>query len=131
MNIGEPPSRCLSRSFPMLIGKNSRGQWVVQSQDGLCGGLFVNRTEAIRFALFENGRRPDAVIMVSGNLELALNIPAKPAVAAERDNRSSRAEHATTTARHPMNPTLVERPLSPLRARAINATQKLRQYATS
>jgi hypothetical protein len=130
MNKGEPPSRCLSRTLPMLIGKNSRGQWVVQSQDGLCGGLFVNRTEAIRFAMFENGRRPEAVIMVSGNLELALNIPAKPATAPERDNRSSRAEHATATARHPLQPTLVERHLSPLPARAINATQKLRQYAT-
>jgi hypothetical protein len=81
-NKGEPPSRRL-RHFPMLIGKNSRGQWVVRSQDGLSGGLFVNRTEALRYALFENGRRTDAVIMVPGCLELALNEPANvPATAA-------------------------------------------------
>jgi hypothetical protein len=60
----------------MLVGRNSRGHWVARSQDGLCGGLFVNRTEALRFALFENGHRPDAVILVTGNLELALNDPA-------------------------------------------------------
>src|SRR5215471_4868216 len=74
-NKGEPPSRRLSRHFSMLIGKNSRGQWVVRSQDGLSGGLFVNRTEALRYALFENGRRPDAVMIVPGGLELALNEP--------------------------------------------------------
>jgi hypothetical protein len=69
MKKDEPPSR----SHPMLIGRNSRGQWVVRSQDGLYGGLFINRTEALRFALFENGHRPEAAIMVSGVLELALN----------------------------------------------------------
>ena len=74
-NKGELPSRRLSRDFPMLIGKNRRGQWVVRSQDGLSGGLFINRTEALRYALFENARRPEAVVMVSGGLELALSQP--------------------------------------------------------
>jgi hypothetical protein len=86
-NKGEPPSRRLSRHFPMLIGKNSRGHWVVRSQDGLSGGLFVNRTEALRYALFENGRRRDAIIMMPGCLELALsepvNAPATAALASE------------------------------------------------
>ena len=76
MNDSEPPSQRLARYCPMLVGRNSRGHWVVRSQDGLCGGLFVNRTEALRFALFENVHRPDAVILVTGNLELALNDPA-------------------------------------------------------
>jgi hypothetical protein len=75
MNDSEPPSQCLARYCPMLVGRNSRGHWVARSQDGLCGGLFVNRTEALRFALFENGHRQDAVILVTGNLELALNDP--------------------------------------------------------
>jgi len=92
-NKGEPPSRRLSRHFSMLIGKNSRGQWVVRSQDGLSGGLFVNRTEAVRYALFENGRRPDAVVMVPGCLELALsepvNAPAREASEATKYELSS------------------------------------------
>lgn len=59
-----------------LIGKDSRGHWVVRDERGLCGGLFVNRAEALHFAMFENGNRPQAVTMVPGVLELDLN--AKP-----------------------------------------------------
>jgi hypothetical protein len=67
----EPPSGSaapLSRMFH--IGRNSRGNWVVKDQKGLCGGLFVDRAEALKFAMFENGNRPQAVIMVPGILEL-------------------------------------------------------------
>jgi hypothetical protein len=31
---------------------------VAQQQNGLYGGLFVNRAQAIKYALFENGRHP-------------------------------------------------------------------------
>ena len=58
----------ISRLF--RIGKDSCGNWVVQDQRGLCGALFLDRAEALRFALFENGNRPQAVIMVPGILEL-------------------------------------------------------------
>jgi hypothetical protein len=74
MGQAEPPS---SRSSPISrlfrIGKDSHGNWVAQDQQGLCGGLFVDRAEALRFALFENGHRPQAVIMVPGILELDMN----------------------------------------------------------
>ena len=30
-----------------LIGKNSRGNWVVQDQNGLCGGLFIGQAAAL------------------------------------------------------------------------------------
>ena len=69
MKLVEPPS-CSSASAIVLIGRNSRGNWVVKDQKGLCGGLFVDRTEALKFAMFENGNRPQAVIMVPGILEL-------------------------------------------------------------
>ena len=61
-----------SRSSLFLIGQNSRGEWVVRDPRGLRGGLFVNRAEALRFAMFENGNRPQAVIMVPGIFELDL-----------------------------------------------------------
>jgi hypothetical protein len=61
-----------------MIGKDSRGNWVVQDQQGICGGLFVNRAEALRFAMFENGNRPQAVIMVPGVLELDMSRKAHP-----------------------------------------------------
>ena len=69
----EPPSR----NHLFMIGRNSRGNWVVRDQAGLRGGLFIDRTEALRFALFENGRRPQAVLMVPGILELDLRAPAR------------------------------------------------------
>jgi hypothetical protein len=79
MDKGEPPSSSGSNSSLFLVGKNSRGNWVVQDQQGLCGGLFIDRAEAVKFAIFENGNRPQAVIMVPGILELDLsrrpNIP--------------------------------------------------------
>jgi hypothetical protein len=67
------PSRSCLLSRLFRIGKNSRGNWVVQDQQGLCGGLFADRAEALRFALYENGNRPQAVIMVPGVLELDLS----------------------------------------------------------
>src|SRR5258708_13299516 len=65
---GEPPSTARAKSL-FRVGRNSRGNWVVQDQSGLCGGMFVNRTEAVKFAMFENGNRPQAVIMVPAVLE--------------------------------------------------------------
>ncbi len=87
----EPPSTSatsLSRMF--RIGRNSRGNWVVQDQSGLCGGLFVDRAEALKFAMFENGNRPQAVIMVPGIIEL--DISGKP--------RGSDRPTSRTEARH-------------------------------
>jgi len=53
-----------------LIGRDREGHWVVRDLKGLRGGLFVGRTEALKYALFENGNRPQAVVMVPGFLEL-------------------------------------------------------------
>ena len=70
--VGNPTGKSRSGSPFFFIGRDSHGNWVVQDQRHLCGGLFVNRTEALRFALFENGNQPQAVIMVPGILELDL-----------------------------------------------------------
>ena len=72
MDKAEPPSAPRANSL-FRVGKNRRGQWVVQDQSGLCGGLFVSRAEAVKFAMFENGHRPQAVIMVPGILELDMS----------------------------------------------------------
>ena len=75
MDQSEPPSPCL-RSHIFLVGKNSRGNWIAQDRSGLCGGLFVDRTHAVRFALFENGHNPDAIVIVPGTLELDMSAAA-------------------------------------------------------
>ena len=73
MNKEEPPSaRFHSNPSLFFIGKNSRGHWVVQDEQHLIGGLFINQAAALRFALFENGNEPQAVIMVPGVLEIDL-----------------------------------------------------------
>jgi hypothetical protein len=80
MKQAEPPSIVpSSRPLHFLIGKDSRGNWVVQDERGLCGGLFVDRTQALRFAMFENGNKPQAVVMVPGVFELNMNRNVAPA----------------------------------------------------
>ncbi len=59
------------------IGKNSRGHWVVQDKNHTCGGLFVDRAEAVRYAMFENGGKRQAVILVPDVLELDIGAPTK------------------------------------------------------
>lgn len=69
MKLVEPPS-CSSASNIVFIGKNSRGDWVAQEQNGLYGGLFVNRAQAVKYALFENGRHPETIVELSREIEL-------------------------------------------------------------
>src|SRR5665647_2503482 len=72
VKLVEPPS-CSSASTIVFIGKNSRGQWVAQEQNGLYGGLFVNRAQAVKYALFENGHHPETIVEVSREIELDMN----------------------------------------------------------
>jgi hypothetical protein len=68
----EPPSSS-SASTIIFIGKNSRGNWVAQEQNGLYGGLFVNRARAVRYALSENGHHPERIVELSREIELEMN----------------------------------------------------------
>jgi len=61
-----------SRPLQFRMGKDSRGNWV-QDDQGVCGGLFVDRKHALRFAMLENGSRPQAVVMVPGIFELDIS----------------------------------------------------------
>jgi hypothetical protein len=61
-----------------LIGQNRRGQWVAQDQRGRRGGLFVNRAAALKYALFENGRKPQLVVDMPGHFELDLAVTSFP-----------------------------------------------------
>jgi hypothetical protein len=66
-----------------MIGQDDHGNWVVQDLKGNCGGLFVNREAALRYVRSENGHRPQAVVMVSGVLEL--DMTRKPVATSRRD----------------------------------------------
>jgi hypothetical protein len=66
----EPPS-CSSTAFSLVfVGQNHRGGWVAQEQNGRYGGLFVNRAQAIKYVLAENGHHPEAIIELSRKIEL-------------------------------------------------------------
>ena len=72
-----------SEASLFLLGQNRRGNWVVKDQAGRRGGLFVSRAAAVKFALFENGNRPQLVVSMPGHLELDLSVTAFPAPAAK------------------------------------------------
>jgi hypothetical protein len=65
----EPPS-CRAPSAIVFIGRNRRGHWVAQEQNGLYGGLFVNRAQAIKYALFENGHHPEMIVELACEIEI-------------------------------------------------------------
>jgi hypothetical protein len=71
VKLVEPPS-CSSTSSIVFIGRNSRGNWVAQEQNGLYGGLFVNRAQAVKYALFENNHHPETIVELSREIELDL-----------------------------------------------------------
>jgi hypothetical protein len=75
--------------YPCLfIGQDRRGRWVVKDRRAMIGGLFTDRTAAIRFAMYECQRRPQSVIMLPDGLELDAmfkdetpGVPVKPLAA--------------------------------------------------
>ena len=70
VKLVEPPS-CRSAAFSLVfIGQNNKGDWVAQEQNGLFGGLFVNRAQAIKYALFENGNHPETIVELPREMEL-------------------------------------------------------------
>lgn len=81
MKLAEPPSG--SPAAPtVFVGRNRRGDWVAREQNGVFGGLFVNRAQAFKYALFENGHHPETIVEVLRELEL--DIPANPQIADTR-----------------------------------------------
>jgi hypothetical protein len=71
VKLVEPPS-CSSASTIVFIGRDRRGNWVAQEQSGLYGGLFVNRAQAVKYALFENHHHPETIVELSREIELDL-----------------------------------------------------------
>ena len=74
MNKSDSP-----QSLLFFLGKDREGHWIARDQSGLRGGLFVDHEKALKFALSENGNQPQAVITLSGILDLDFNSNASPA----------------------------------------------------
>lgn len=84
MKLVEPPSCGTAASIIVFIGRNNRGNWVAQEQNGLFGGLFVSRAQAIKYALFENGNHPETIVELPREIELDINREISQAPGARR-----------------------------------------------
>src|ERR1700733_10113037 len=90
VKLVEPPS-CSAASTVVFIGKNHRGNWVAQEQNGLYGGLFVNRAQAVKYALFENGHHPETIVELAREIELDMGrrLPSPDPVPAASPRRAA------------------------------------------
>ncbi|WFU20608.1 hypothetical protein QA643_25710 [Bradyrhizobium sp. CB3481] len=61
---------CSTTSSTVFLGRNRCGNWVAREQNGIFGGIFVNRAQAFKYALIKNGFHPDAIIEVSREIEI-------------------------------------------------------------
>src|SRR5215472_13824364 len=83
VKVVKPPSCSPTASTVIFIGRNGRGNWVARQQHCMFGGLFVNRAQAFKYALFENGHHPETIVEVSREIEL--DIPSvNPQIAGKR-----------------------------------------------
>ena len=81
MQTLEPPNSDFDEERPyFFIGQNRRGSWIVQDQSHLHGGLFTNQEQARKFALSENGNRPEDLVFIPEFVDLDL----RPAAAEDR-----------------------------------------------
>jgi hypothetical protein len=89
--VDEPPS---CGSSLVIIGRNSRGNWVAQENHGLFGGLFVSRAQALKYALFENGHHPETILVTTNIVELDMHRKASATPLTTMDASSWRSRAA-------------------------------------
>jgi len=71
--------------LPPFIGRDARGYWVVRDRAGLRDGRFVDRSEALRFAMLEDIGRPSVVLMIPGVVDFSAGarVKAAPTITAD------------------------------------------------
>ncbi len=89
--IDEPPSR---PSNLVLISQDRSGNWVAQEENGLFGGMFVSRAQAVKYALFENGNHPEAIVLTNNIVELDMHRKAPLSPRTNVDDERRRRDHA-------------------------------------
>ena len=57
----------------LLVGRNSRGHWIVRDRCCRHGGLFASLAAAQRYARLQTVHRDATIVMVPGCLELDLS----------------------------------------------------------
>ncbi|WP_091967249.1 hypothetical protein [Bradyrhizobium shewense] len=54
----------------VFVGRNRAGHWGARKKRGAPGGIFINRAEALKYALFKNGGHLESIIEVAREIEL-------------------------------------------------------------
>jgi hypothetical protein len=69
-----PDQTVLSDSIPLFfVGRNQSGFWVARESEGRCGGLFLFKGSAARFAREQSSPRGGATMIVEHTIELDLS----------------------------------------------------------
>lgn len=72
MELVELPS-CRPKASTVFVGRDRRGNWVACEQNGIFGGLFLNRAEAFKYALRENGHHLETIVELPHEIELDIS----------------------------------------------------------
>jgi hypothetical protein len=72
VKLAEHTSLGPATSTMVFVGRNHVGLWVVQEQNGRYGGLFVNRAQAVKYALTANGHHAETIVELSREIELSM-----------------------------------------------------------
>ena len=44
-----------------VVGRDGEGHWIARDEEGVTGGVFADRSSAVRFAAMESGHRAGAI----------------------------------------------------------------------
>lgn len=55
-----------------VVGRDREGHWITRDEQGLAGGVFADRTSAIRFAAMESRYRAGAIRIAPAAVRLSL-----------------------------------------------------------
>jgi hypothetical protein len=73
----DPSALPTQQSDCVLVGVNSRGNWIARDAFGTRGGIFVSCAAALSYARLEFRLRTLPIVMSDGNIELDLSHLAK------------------------------------------------------
>lgn len=64
-----------SAGSTVFVGKNRFGNWVVREQNGIFGGVFASRAQALKYALSKNGQHSESILELSREIDLFYRSP--------------------------------------------------------
>ncbi|MDP4022665.1 RAG2 PHD domain containing protein [Methylobacterium sp. NEAU 140] len=73
LNPTRPAAQPVPTPRAYLVGQDESGHWVAVEAQGLAGGIFRTRGDAIRYACGETGCRPGDVAVAPGPIVFRLS----------------------------------------------------------